>query len=179
MASEQIMAKALVRVFLAKQGESQDPRRVEELALQLLYRYHTHTSRAEDVAPKCSGQNEWTKYERSRNRVQPGEAHQVLEQYGNVDLMQGPVPYRPKPAPSKEGRDQSEDYRVGAQYQVVGHEHERHGRVWAIYNWFGQRVTGYFRSYDLAHARREYWQKKYEQYGQYLKGTTTLEEVLE
>lgn len=128
----------------------------------------------------CSGQNEWTKYESSRNRVQPGEAHQLVQagRYGS-DLMQGPVPYRPKPAPGKEGRDQSEDYRVGAQYQVVGHEHERYGRVWTVYNWFGQRVTAYARTYDLAHTWRDYWQHQYEQYGQYLKGNSTDEEVIE
>lgn len=132
------------------------------------------------VYSECSGQNEWTQYERSRNRVHLGEEHQLVRKglYG-TDLMQGPVPYRPKSAPSKEGRDQSEDYRVGAQYQVVGHQHERHGRVWTVYNWFGQRVTAYARTYDRAHIWRDHWQNEYEQYGQYLKGNSTDEEVIE
>ena len=131
------------------------------------------------IHPGCSGQNEWTQYEHSRNRVLLGEPHQVLKpgRYG-TDLMQGPVPYRPPPAPSKEGRDQSEDYRVGAQYQVVGHQ--RGPRVvYAVHNWFGQRVTVYASTYDLANTWRDYWQHQYEQYGQYLKGATALEEVVE
>lgn len=130
------------------------------------------------VYSECSGQNEWTQYERSRNRVHLGEEHQLVRKglYG-TDLMQGPVPYRPKPAPSKEGRDQSEDYRVGAQYQVVAHSRGR-DTVYAVHNWFGQRVTAYARSYDLADASRGYWQNEYEQHGRYLKGATTFEEVV-
>lgn len=132
------------------------------------------------ISPEHSGQNEWTQYERSRNRVQPGEAHRLLEKgaYG-TDLMQGPVPYRPEPAPGKEGRDQSEDYRVGAQYQVVGREHEHHGLVWTVYNWFGQRVTAYAATYDLAYEWKESLQYQYEQFGLYLKGNRTGEEVIE
>lgn len=130
------------------------------------------------ISPGCSGQNEWTQYEHSRNRILVGEPHQVLGKGPRgVDLMQGPVPRRPKPAPGKEGRDQSEDYRVGAQYQVVGHNNGR-DTVYAVHNWFGQRVTAYARSYDLAHEWREFWQVQYEQVGWYLKGNRTDEEVV-
>lgn len=131
------------------------------------------------INPGCSGQNEWTQYEHSRNQVLVGEPHRVLKKGTNgVDLMQGPVPCRPKPAPRKEGRDQSEDYILGAQYQVVGLG-SGHRVVWAVYNWFGQRVTAYARTYDLAHKWKEFWQNEYERTGRYLKGNSTDERVAE